>query len=155
MIVWKKSFSGDLVDLKKSDDNSLLADETNAFLKRGIAVWPAVIINNNTYRGDLLPASNVFEAVCESFDDMPPPCLDYFNVGGSPGPKSLKSVYVAAFFCMLFITLFLFICYRRFLKIQLNKEIQLQLNATVSQYFALNEGSEKDTKRLVEAQYNH
>ena len=55
---------------------------------------------------------------------------------------------------MLIITLFLFVCYKRVLKAQLNKDMQIQLNATVSQYFALNDvgdPTEKDTKRLVDA----
>ena len=43
------SFVGD-EDIKKAKDNNLLRAETDAFLQKGIFVWPAVLINNITYR---------------------------------------------------------------------------------------------------------
>ena len=43
------SFIGD-EDINKANENSLLRAETDAFLQKGIIVWPAVLINNITYR---------------------------------------------------------------------------------------------------------
>ena len=88
---------------------------------------------------------------------MPSPCVEYFSEIEDSGiiiKKSMYGIYVTAFLLMIIITLFLFVCYKRVLKTQLNKDMQIQLNATVSQYFALNDAgdpTEKDTKRLVDA----
>ena len=43
------SFVGD-EDINKANNNNLLREETDAFLQKGIFVWPAVLINNITYR---------------------------------------------------------------------------------------------------------
>jgi len=69
-----KSWVGSFSDYKTATDNTILASEVKAFNDRGIIVWPAVVINDNVYRGDLLPAKHVFEAICESYDKMPEPC---------------------------------------------------------------------------------
>ena len=37
-------------DINKAVDNHLLREETDIFLQRGVIVWPAVMINNITYR---------------------------------------------------------------------------------------------------------
>ena len=90
---------------------------------------------------------------------MPPPCADHFSLLDDSQTiikKGMIEIYIASFVLMLMIVLFLFVCYKRILKTQLNKEMQIQLNATVSHYFALNDAgdpTEKDTKRLVEAKY--
>jgi len=114
-------------DYRHAKGNSLLQKEVNSFNERGIIVWPAVIINNYTYRGDLIPAKHVFEAICESYDEMPTPCTDYFKTNsdaiGATGTGTMLSIYVAATVIMVLISIFLFCVYKRILKNQLNKEI--------------------------------
>lgn len=42
----------------------------------GSAYWPAVVINERTYRGDLIP-DNLFNAICSGFANPPKYCIDF------------------------------------------------------------------------------
>jgi len=44
----------------------------------------------------------------------------------------MSSIYVTAILVFIIVGIFLFCCYKKMLKRELNKEMQLQLNATVS-----------------------
>lgn len=48
------------------DDNSILRNEAAAWKKYGSAYWPSIVINDRTYRGDLIP-DNVLNAICAGF----------------------------------------------------------------------------------------
>jgi len=54
-------------------DNRILAKEFEDRSKNGPHFFPAMIINNITYRGFLTP-DNVFQAICEGFKKHPEEC---------------------------------------------------------------------------------
>ena len=48
------------------DDNLYLRNDVAEWKKYGHGYWPSVVINERTFRGDLIP-DNVFEAICAGF----------------------------------------------------------------------------------------
>ena len=58
------------------DDNSLLKSDAEAWKQYGSAYWPAVVINDRTYRGDLVP-DNVLNALCSGFSEEPDFCRKF------------------------------------------------------------------------------
>lgn len=54
-------------------DNSILSNESFLWSNNGPHFFPAVIINNVTYRGSLNP-DTVFQAICYGFKDAPAEC---------------------------------------------------------------------------------
>lgn len=50
------------------DDNTVLRQESEKWKKYGTGYWPSVVINDRTYRGDLVP-DNILNAICSAFSD--------------------------------------------------------------------------------------
>ena len=59
----KESFVGN--DMKK-DDNRILKEMAADWKKYGTGYWPSIVINDRTYRGDVVPV-NVLNALCAGF----------------------------------------------------------------------------------------
>jgi hypothetical protein len=59
----KASFEGSNM---QKDDNKLLKTDAESWRAYGSAYWPSVVINDRTYRGDLVP-DNVLNAICAGF----------------------------------------------------------------------------------------
>lgn len=55
------------------DDNMYLRDMAKEWKKYGTHLYPSLVINDVTFRGQLNP-DNVFEAICAGFDDVPDGC---------------------------------------------------------------------------------
>jgi len=55
------------------DDNKVFREDMKAFNTYGSAYWPSVVINDRTYRGDLVPDS-VLNALCSAFSKEPAQC---------------------------------------------------------------------------------
>jgi hypothetical protein len=54
-------------------DNDIFKEENEYWKSYGPHFFPAIIINNVTYRGFLNP-EHVFEAICEGFETAPSEC---------------------------------------------------------------------------------
>mmetsp|Transcript_13087 Transcript_13087/g.22086 ORF Transcript_13087/g.22086 Transcript_13087/m.22086 type:complete len:415 (+) Transcript_13087:46-1290(+) len=54
-------------------NNTLIDRDVEYWWKYGTAIYPSIIINNNTYRGQL-ETQAVFNALCAGFRDPPKPC---------------------------------------------------------------------------------
>lgn len=124
----------------QKDDNKVLKEESIKWKAYGSAYWPALIINERTYRGDLIP-DNVVTAICAAFSDEPEFCLSFKQELGSPGSVSAKGVtrnvliFIVVFLVLLNIGIILL--YRRCQNRDIQKNMQMQVNSAVSQYFAL------------------
>lgn len=66
----KKSFEGS--DFSR-DDNILLREDAEKWKVYGSGFWPSIVINERTYRGDLIP-DDVFGAICAGFAKLPGYC---------------------------------------------------------------------------------
>lgn len=134
------------------NDNDLLAKEAAA--KRSHISSPGVVINGMTYRGNVEPVSHVFAAICEGFSESPESCETYKESTKSVPiihrKRSVKYILAICIVGLIFFAFFLFCCYKRYLKKQIAKELSLKANTAVSEYFAMHEAGEKDTKGLIE-----
>lgn len=54
----------------QKDDNKVLREETEGWKKYGSGFWPSIVINDRTYRGDMVPDS-VLNAICSAFTEEP------------------------------------------------------------------------------------
>jgi hypothetical protein len=57
----------------QKDDNRMLREESESWKQYGTGYWPSIVINDRTYRGDLVPDS-VFNALCAGFNEEPAVC---------------------------------------------------------------------------------
>ena len=68
------------------DDNTVLKQSAAEWQKLGTFLYPAMVINDRTFRGRLNP-ENVYEAVCASFRHEPKECRAWQQQEGIPIPK--------------------------------------------------------------------
>ena len=144
----KSSFSGtDWANAKTS--NYLIDEEIEYWKTYGAGIYPALVVNNRTYRGQLESLA-VFNAICAGFSTPPAMCQatlgaytpDFLQNDG--GIKS--SVIVAIAVVLVLLNIIIVYCYRRYSKREMNNEMQMQIESAVSQYFAL---SQRDGKAFV------
>lgn len=58
------------------DDNKILREMLFEWNNLGSHLYPSVVINNITFRGQLNPY-NVFEAICAGYKDTPSQCINF------------------------------------------------------------------------------
>lgn len=63
----------------KSTNNTIIDKEIQYWRDYGTNVFPSVVINKKTYRGQLEPLS-VFNAICAGFDDPPEQCFKTLHI---------------------------------------------------------------------------
>ena len=63
------------------DDNKILRDMLFEWNDLGSHLYPSVVINNITFRGQLNPY-NVFEAICAGYQDTPVECVTFLMSEG-------------------------------------------------------------------------
>ena len=113
------SFTGENIGL---DDNTILRRERFDFINQGVFFSPMLLINNQTFRGDI-EADEVLTAICAGFKSkIPKPCMarDHHRHkrGGSSSDNdgiSIWTILSIIILCLLFLVLILY-CYRRWLK---------------------------------------
>lgn len=121
------------------DDNRLLRAEAEDWKQYGTAYWPSVVINDRTYRGDLVPDS-VFNAICAGFNEEPYACTKFKKEQGLSvsEPEGITSnVLIAVVLVLVLVNVLLILAYRRCTNREMKDDMQLQVNSAVSQYFAL------------------
>jgi hypothetical protein len=123
------------------DDNKILKEEAEKWKAYGSAYWPAIIINQRTYRGDMVPDS-VFAALCSSFIEEPGYCRDFREEQGIPGALNstkgvTRSVLIMVVLFLVALNIVIILLYRRCQNRELKQNMEMQVNSAVSQYFAL------------------
>jgi len=125
--------------------NSMLQREKEDWKNNGPHFFPAIIINNVTYRGFLTP-DNIFQAICEGFKKHPKECKSIMDANSHTGNGiSLRTmVFIVA--AILACNLILLLLYRRYYKKEMQSEVKMAAHSAVSQYFAI-----KNSEREMEA----
>ncbi|OMJ73183.1 hypothetical protein SteCoe_28189 [Stentor coeruleus] len=132
------------------NDNKLLREERDAMIERGIFFYPALIINNVTFRGDL-ETVEVMTAICAGFKDQPKYCLNYFNViseeefeedDGRVSPGTVILIIVFSLIVLLIVLFF----YRKWLRRNMNQRMKSEISKAVNQYIALTDQSVNKSK---------
>ena len=62
-------------------DNFLLREMLSEWNDLGTHLYPSLVINNITFRGQLNPF-NAFEAICAGFKDLPEECTKWLEKEG-------------------------------------------------------------------------
>lgn len=109
----------DLVDQK----NALLDKEVEYYNKYGPATFPGLVINNQTFRGQL-EVEAVLNAICAGFYTTPKMCSKYLSTNDINNKELLfmtegRHGYLkVAFLCsvIMFVVFLILCCYRRFAK---------------------------------------
>ena len=136
------SFEGG--DKDNSTDNSILRQES-LYRKNGPFVFPALVINNQTYRGSIVP-EYVFEAICKGFQHLPEECGGFqdgrFDTDGI-GIFTIIIIVISVLLC----NIGLLVCYRNYHRKEMQQEIRMTANTAVSQYFAVANFDKDDSLR--------
>jgi len=131
----KDSFTGGNFQL---DNNTVLAEEARAWKEYGVGYWPSVVINDRTYRGDLVPDA-VQNAICSAFAQEPPECKEFKVQQGVEGePEGITgNVLIVVVVLLVLVNVAMIFLYRKCTNRDMKDDMQLQVNSAVSQYFAL------------------
>jgi len=108
----------------------------------------------------LIPPQGLFEAICESFTEMPQVCVNYFRGNALDDPSILDpipvpikkthlSVILAAIIFLFMFGLFVCIFYRRYLRRELHKQMIRDVNVAVSQYIAFKDAEDKEEGSMI------
>ena len=147
----KDSFYGiDKSQWKNPSTKNKFIDVEIAYWKDfGTNIYPSIVINQKTYRGQIEPLS-VFNAICAGFSYTPDVCLKTLHkervVLRTKVEDSSVSTGLIVFIVLALIAVNVVIvyCCRRKAKRDMNNEMQMQIESAVSQYFAL---TNKDATR--------
>lgn len=123
----------------QKDDNQVLREESIKWKAYGSAYWPSIVINERTYRGDMVPDS-VLTAICSAFLDEPSYCTKFKEEQGIPTASSsgvTRNVLILVVVFLVVLNILIIFLYRRCQNREIKQDMQLQVNSAVSQYFAL------------------
>ena len=118
-----------------SSANKYLEKDVVDWKNKGPHFFPALVINNVTYRGFLNP-EHVFDAICKGFKDAPSECSQGSSGSGKYNGISMKMLLLIIW-GVLICNFGLLLLYRRYQQREMSREIKMTANAAVSQYFAV------------------
>ncbi len=129
--------------------NYFIDEEIEYWKTYGAGIYPSLVINNRTYRGQLESLA-VKNALCAGFENPPAMCeatLGSYTPDFLPQDDGIRaSVIVAIVVALVLVNVIIIYCYRRYSKREMQNEMQMQIESAVSQYFAL---SQRDGKAFV------
>ena len=122
----------------QQDDNTILKEEAASWKEYGSAYWPAIVINDRTYRGDMVP-DNVLNALCSAFSEEPSFCTKFKEEEGLAfTPEGITgNILILVVVFLIVVNIVLILIYRKCANREMKDDMQLQVNSAVSQYFAL------------------
>ena len=132
------------------DDNYILKAEREFIQSLGLAYFPSLNINNQTYRGDL-EAEAVIVAICAGFTEQPEFCAEYsqvnYNDSGANDDLTtwLILIIVAIVVLLMFVLLGL---YRLWMKKEIMGDVRSEVDQAVNQYYSFDEARQKQGTEL-------
>jgi len=139
-------------------DNTILAEEREAWHDSGLSFYPSITINGQAFRGDW-EIQEVMVAVCAGFtyEERPEVCQEVIQDYDDKDEEESEGAGTGTYLLVLVLCLSLIgavlVLYRMWMKKELKSEMRNQINSTVSQYFALNESAQRAERPLVRASY--
>lgn len=124
------------------DDNLMMREEHDHLLQNYLPFYPSIVINEQIYKGDL-EAVAVFEAICAGYDygTAPDFCgVDYDKDKNGEKESGYGTVFVVVVVILCFgLVAGILVVYRMIVKKDLNRDMRVQVNSAVAQYFQLAE----------------
>lgn len=126
----KDSFEGPNFSM---DDNKILRESFKQWNTYGSGYWPSVVINNRTYRGDLVP-DGVLNALCSAFQTEPSSCRKFKQEAGiATEPEGITgNVLIIVVVLLVLVNILIILVYRRCTQREAKSDMQLQVNSAVS-----------------------
>ena len=111
----------------------MLSAETKQWKEYGTGYWPSVVINERTYRGDLVPES-VLNAICSAFNKEPSQCTAFkIEAGINTEPEGITgNVLIAVVVLLILVNVMMIFLYQKCTKKDMRDDMQLQVNSAVS-----------------------
>lgn len=138
---------------KPTVKNVMIEEEIKYWKEYGTNVYPSIVINYKTYRGQIDPLA-VFNALCAGFKDPPQQCLktlhreqknDFATVMGLSEDNGVKfTELVSLVLGLVGVNVLVVYCCRRRARREMQGEMQMQIESQVSQYFALTQKAKGD-----------
>lgn len=142
-----------------STNNKLIDEEIKYWREFGTNIYPSVVINKKTFRGQIEPLA-VFNAICSAFRYPPDQCLKTLHKEPLKSMKEALADVEEAFkdegngisqrsVIWLFVVLvvinvvIVYLC-RRKAKLDMQNEMNTQVESAVSQYFALSQSKDPE-----------
>ncbi|KAL4465896.1 hypothetical protein ABPG74_004133 [Tetrahymena malaccensis] len=146
----QKSFAYEIQECRLAEiqKGKLLEQEYKLFIEQGLKFYPALFVNGSPYRGDLTQKESAQEFICEGFENLKNiDACEQFEVpeqdeNSSSSGLSSSNVNLIIIVCVVLFFVFLIglFIYRRKIKLEVQKELTIQVDAAIQQYYALNEG---------------
>lgn len=127
------------------DDNKILRSMLFEWNNLGSHLYPSVVINNITFRGQLNPY-NVFEAICAGYKDTPGECINFLlSEGMAPvlnqedydAEQAKKSgvrqtTFIGIIALLVVVNIILVLAYRKCLQKEIQDDMKIQVSSAVS-----------------------
>ncbi|CAK69088.1 unnamed protein product (macronuclear) [Paramecium tetraurelia] len=150
-------FDGSFVDQHTSQPtknesnaiNLLLENQLHIYQVSGINVFPAVLVNSMTYKGQF-SGQGIFGEICNSFLTPPPECSS--EIEGYQPPVLDQSIISYLLILAAFVVLFFllgFCLFRKMIKSDGERVTKPQVNEMVSQYIKFYEGKDKQKEGSI------
>lgn len=129
--------------------NSIIDAEISYWKEFGTNIYPSIVINKKTYRGQIEPLS-VFNALCASFQDPPKKCLKtlhkepqqsvqtYLDMSEQDDLVTAGEIMVLVV-ALIVVNVLVVYCCRRRARREMQNAMNVQIESQVSQYFALSQ----------------
>lgn len=141
---------------KKSCYNNIIDEEISYWKEFGTNIYPSIVINKKTYRGQIEPLS-VYNALCAAFKDPPQQCLKTLHKEPAGNTQAAIQEEIDAHsisgweifwlvFLIIIVNVVVVYCCRRRARRELTKEMNSQIESAVSQYIALAQPKDGDTR---------
>lgn len=154
------SVEGDDIDV---DDNTILREQYTLWKSLGMPLHPLIIINDQTYRGDL-EIEEVKLALCAGFEPMSRPsfCQTWIihpanedetddSSSQSDGISNTALIILCVTLVVIVTLVLVVVCWKFWMKKDMDSDMKGQINMAVGQFFELNDGPVAQDRPLVQA----
>lgn len=139
--------------------NSIIDAEIAYWREFGTNIYPSIVINQKSYRGQIEPLS-VFNALCADFKEPPQACYKTLHREAPNSAQSLfdqvdddNMVTVSEIICLvlglILLNVVVVYCCRRRAKREMKNAMNVQIESQVSQYFALSQTNKSTDSNAI------
>ena len=126
------------------DDNRILKNEKKASNYFNVHFWPSVSINNMSFQGNL-ESGAIFEAICSFFTSAPEICnlknKGLSEINEAQTYQSHFTLFLIIFMLFLLVFVIMMRIYRKIVKTELEKEMNMSIQNMMSQYINIRDNN--------------
>ena len=131
-----------------STDNDILKENAKLWKDYGSLFWPAITINQVTYRGTITP-ENVLQDLCANLKEKPEVCVNFYKREHIvyqdevvEGPDTISAeLLIFVVLILVGVNVVLILLYRRCVKKEMEDTMGYRVSNAVSQYISVAQSS--------------